>query len=277
MDANQLMVASLDDIVFEHRNKEYGAFDLRKNYNRFVWKAFLIGTTIFGLLIGIPLLASKRNQNPEILQGVLVDLDKLPQEEQPPIEEPVEPETPPPAVEQPATIAFVEPEPVPDTSPIEETPPPTDAEIKTANISTVTVAGSDDLGLISDVPPPTDAPTIAEKIVDVQPTEDDQIHLTVEQSAEFPGGLKALSKFLYDNLKYPQGAMRAGVDGKVFAQFVVNSDGSIVDVLIAKGIGLGCDEEAQRVIKLMPNWTPGRQNGRSVRQRYTLPITFKLD
>ncbi len=98
----------------------------------------------------------------------------------------------------------------------------------------------------------------------------------VEQPAEFPGGPRAFGQYLSRNLRYPSAAQRANVGGKVYVQFVVNTDGSIQDLQILKSVGYGCDEEAIRVIKAVPRWTPGKLSGRPVRSRFTQPITFVL-
>jgi len=112
----------------------------------------------------------------------------------------------------------------------------------------------------------------------VQPPKpaEDEIFTAVDQQAEFPGGPRAFGAFLQRNLRYPAAAQRANVGGKVYVQFVVNTDGSIQDVQILKSVGFGCDEEAMRIIKAVPRWTPGKQSGRIVRSRFTQPITFVL-
>ena len=102
-----------------------------------------------------------------------------------------------------------------------------------------------------------------------------EIFTVVEQNAEFTGGMGAFVEFLQENIKYPAPAIRANVSGKVFTQFIVNTDGTISDVTILKSVGFGCDEEAIRVIKLA-KWTPGKQSGRVVRSRFTVPINFEL-
>jgi protein TonB len=84
-------------------------------------------------------------------------------------------------------------------------------------------------------------------------------------------------KFLGKNLKYPTAAQRANIQGKVFLSFIVEKDGSITDIETMKGIGFGCDEEAMRVVKLMPKWIAGKQNGRNVRVKFTIPVFFRLD
>lgn len=103
---------------------------------------------------------------------------------------------------------------------------------------------------------------------------DDEIFTAVEQQAEFPGGPGAWGRFMQKTLKYPSAAQRANVGGRVLVSFVVNTDGSVQDIQILKGVGFGCDEEAIRIIKSMPRWNPGRQSGRAVRSRFTQPITF---
>ncbi|MCY7353368.1 MAG: M56 family metallopeptidase [Cytophagaceae bacterium] len=98
----------------------------------------------------------------------------------------------------------------------------------------------------------------------------------VEKQSSFPGGYRKLSKFLAQNLKYPEEARKANVQGKVFVAFIVEKDGTITNPQILKGVGYGCDEEALRMMKLMPKWTPGKQSGRAVRSRFNLPIEFSL-
>ncbi|MBO0936237.1 TonB family protein [Fibrella sp. HMF5335] len=105
---------------------------------------------------------------------------------------------------------------------------------------------------------------------------ENEVFTVVEQQPVFPGGMQALTKFLDDNIQYPDAARRAQVSGKVFVQFVVNTDGSLGDLQILKGLGFGCDAEAIRLMKAMPNWVPGRQSGKPVTVRYNLPINFQL-
>ena len=121
------------------------------------------------------------------------------------------------------------------------------------------------------------SPDLVDEVKAVQESKRDttQIFDAVEQTAEFEGGMDAFVKFLQENIKYPAPALRANVTGKVFTQFIVNTDGSISDVSVLKSVGFGCDEEAMRVIKLA-KWTPGKQSGRVVRSRFTVPISFEL-
>lgn len=106
--------------------------------------------------------------------------------------------------------------------------------------------------------------------------EEQVIHIRVEKMPEFPGGQEALNRYLVRNIKYPLLAQENGIQGRVVCQFVVNSDGSIVDIAVVRGVEESLDKEAIRVIQSMPKWTPGRQGGKSVRVKYTLPIRFKL-
>lgn len=106
--------------------------------------------------------------------------------------------------------------------------------------------------------------------------EDQVVFQVVETMPSFPGGDAALFKYLGDNVKYPVIAQENGIQGRVICQFVVNRDGSIVDVEVVRSVDPSLDKEAIRVIKSMPNWTPGKQRGKAVRVKYTLPVNFKL-
>lgn len=104
-----------------------------------------------------------------------------------------------------------------------------------------------------------------------------QIFTTVEEQPEFPGGMAALGKFIGENIHYPEQAAKNKVEGRVFVRFLVNTDGSIQDVQLLKGIGYGADAEAIRVVQAMPKWTPGKQKGQPVNVQYNLPINFQLE
>lgn len=112
--------------------------------------------------------------------------------------------------------------------------------------------------------------------VEEEEPEEQKIHLVVEKMPEFPGGNDAMNRWLSKNIKYPLIAQENNIQGRVVCQFVVNSDGKIVDVQVVRGVEASLDAEAVRVIKSMPAWTPGRQGGKNVRVKYTLPIRFKL-
>lgn len=104
----------------------------------------------------------------------------------------------------------------------------------------------------------------------------EQIYDIVEQYPEFPGGYSALTEWIDDNLKFPVEAAMDGIEGRVIVQFIVRPTGKVVDAEVVRGIAPSLDKEALRLINIMPNWIPGRQKGKAVNVRYTLPITFKL-
>jgi protein TonB len=111
----------------------------------------------------------------------------------------------------------------------------------------------------------------------VEEEEEEVVFVVVESMPEFPGGQQALFKYLSENVKYPVIAQENGIQGRVICQFVVNKDGSIVDVEVVRSGGdASLDKEAIRVIKSMPKWKPGKQRGKPVRVKYTVPVNFKL-
>ena len=121
-----------------------------------------------------------------------------------------------------------------------------------------------------------------EKISDVDEIDPDEIdfeeqevYQIVEQMPSFPGGERKLSEFIANSIQYPQEAQKTGIQGRVFVSFIVEPDGSVSNVKVQQGIGGGCDQEAIRVIKSMPKWTPGKHNDQPVRVRFALPIVFK--
>lgn len=174
------------------------------------------------------------------VQDDFEDLMEIPPTEQPP--------PPPPKIQQPEIIE------VPDEEEIEE-------EIE--------------VDLDVEI---TEDEVIEDIIVEEAPEEEvaEEIFQIVEDPAMPPGGYAAFYEFVQKKMKYPAQARRMGIEGKVYVQFVVDTDGSLTDVKAVKGIGAGCDEEAVRVIKLAPKWSPPKQRGKPVKQRIILPITFKL-
>lgn len=126
----------------------------------------------------------------------------------------------------------------------------------------------------------TGAPTAVVAAPSIGPvreeSDDDRIFEIVEENAQFPGGDDACYKWLYDNIKYPAIAQEQGIQGRVFVRFVVNKDGSIVDVEVTRSPDPSLSKEAERVIKMMPKWKPARQGNKPVRSRFNLPVMFKL-
>jgi len=105
----------------------------------------------------------------------------------------------------------------------------------------------------------------------------DSVYKKVDVPPEFPGGRQAMNKFIVENLKYPEKALKANVSGTVYIQFVVEKDGNLSDIELLRGIGHGCDKEAIRVVKMMPKWKPGKKDSKSVRVKMVMPFAFKLD
>jgi protein TonB len=122
-----------------------------------------------------------------------------------------------------------------------------------------------------------DVDTEFEKFIPIDDFEEDDIFSNPSEiKPSFPGGDSALNKFLYSNIDYPIKASENGIQGKVFLTFVIETDGSITDVKTLRGIGGGCDEEAIRVVKMMPKWIPAKLRGKVVRVQFNLPVKFKL-
>lgn len=117
---------------------------------------------------------------------------------------------------------------------------------------------------------------VVEASADLPEEEAEEVFDIVETDPSFKGGLGEFYKFVGKNLKYPAQARRIGVEGKVFAQFIVDKDGSLSDIKVVRGIGAGCDEEVLRILNKSPKWNPGKQRGRPVKVRMIFPITFKL-
>ncbi|AUD02385.1 energy transducer TonB [Spirosoma pollinicola] len=267
--------ATLDDIVFANRNKAYGAYDLRKTYPKTMTRALIIGGILFTLGVLTPTIITALTPVEKEVSMTEVDLMKLPP---PPIDPNEPPPPPPPPVEVPKvnTVKFLPPEVKPDEEVPEETPPPAVEELKEAVAAEKTQEGDPNADNIIAAPEASAAPTKVEVAVEAAPKEE-EIFTVVEQQPEFSGGMAALGQYLSKNLRYPAAAQRANVSGRVFVSFVVNTDGSIQDVQVLKGLGFGTDEEAQRVVKGMPKWRPGKQSGRPVRVKYNLPINFTLE
>lgn len=264
------MPVTLDEMIFEHRNKEYGAYELRKTYTSTVNRAMWIGITLFSALFITSYIFAHQKDDTEKITDVILNPENYRQLDEPPIEPLPEPEPPKP-IEQKQTIKYVVPEVV--EKPQVEEAPPTPEEMEKAIIADVTTPGKEVEG-IGEAPPEV-APPAETKIAEV--VEDNTPFLHVEIQPTFAGGTSEMYKFLNKTLKYPSAAQRANVDGKVFVSFIVEKDGSITDLQVLKSVGFGLDEEATRAIKLMPKWIPGKQNGRNVRVKFTMPVIFKLE
>jgi protein TonB len=256
---NQETIAQMDEIVFEHRNKSYGAYFLRKMYNKQINRALLLAVAILAAGLAYPLISSYNLMDGIRLPGDTVEIDLL---NIPKPEDEIKPELPElPAAEPEKRERFVAPEVTFDEVINEEGLPNMDDINETA----------------VNIPIDIKEEITTEKLPDViEDPEKAPPVLIVEEMPIFPGGDTDRLKFLANTIVYPQTAAENGIQGTVYFQFVIDSKGNITDVKILRGIGGGCDEEALRVIKMMPQWKPGRQNGKTVRVLYNMPVIFKL-
>lgn len=138
-----------------------------------------------------------------------------------------------------------------------------------ANVEETTIQSNEDKGEAVEI-------KYTPAVVEEEEVEEQQIFQVVEEMPEFPGGMAECMKFLAKNIKYPTIAQENGVQGRVIVQFVVNKDGTIVDPVVVRSVDPYLDKEALRVIKAMPKWKPGKQRGKAVRVKYTVPVTFRL-
>lgn len=242
---------SFDDLVFEHRNKEYGAYDIRKKYIRTVLTALLIGIFIFTAAIVIPSMRAKKIAQLKIrdTRVVIAEMaNDLKQEVPPP------PLPPPPSQGEQLIAKYVTPVVVDTIKPEDQFQlATTDEQVETGiNKEVYEVQGND------------------------QEETPQEVSFIVEEMPEFPGGEIALLKFISNAIRYPVTAQKTGIQGKVYVTFIVDKDGGITDVRISQGVDPLLDREALRVVKSLPKWNPGKQRGKPVRVSYTIPINFVL-
>jgi protein TonB len=248
------------DLVFEGKNQTYGAYVLRKFRDKRHRVAVITTFVFFFLAFSIPTLLSiiapkMKSRNVEV--NVLTNIDLEKEKKEPPKLE-KEPE------QIKASIKFTPPVIAPDDQVKEE--------MKSQDqLSETPMAIS-----IADIKGTNEGKDIAEVAVKQAVEEEEKPLLVVEQNPEFSGGYEAMLKFLKDKMTYPALAQESGIQGTVFVQFVVSKTGKISLVKVLRGIGGGCDEEAVRVVKEMPNWIPGRQNGQAVPVMFQIPVKFQL-
>lgn len=247
------------EIVFEGRNKIYGAYELRKSNPKTSVRALVIGSLLFGFAIAAPLLINMipKGNDDVVLDQKIVTV-KLPPKEQPKENIPPPP-PPPPKVDQ---VKFVKPV-VAKADEITEEPPKI-VELEKKKIGAETIKGDPDAELT--VEPVGNGPA---DIVD-----DNNIYSTagIEVKPDFPGGMAKFYKYVGNNYRSPE---EEGLSGKVYVTFVVEKDGSLTDIKVVRDIGYGTGKEAIRVLKACPKWNPGEQNGKKVRVLYSLPITIQ--
>lgn len=256
----QVTSGTRNDIVFENRNKEYGAYVLRKEYD----KRMIIIFSSLCLFIGLSFAALKISQiesegdEEDIINQTQIEVKIAPVE----VVIPPPPIPPPPVLEK--LVAFVPPVVEDDEVFTEKT---VSEELNKEKISTVNQDGDPDAESII-------GPQEKPKEVEVK----EEIVAFVDEDPLFPGGMGAFAKFLGDNIRYPETAIEMGISGKCLVGFVVNKGGDVSDVKVLRGVTgcPECDREAERVVRMMPKWTPGKVGGKAVKSRYQVPVNYKL-
>lgn len=258
------------DIVFEGRPKDYGAYVLRKYSSKRHRTAIIVTLVVFLAVFTLPglvrsIIPSGRDVNVEVTNLANIDLEKNKKKD---IEPPKIEEEPPPKIK--STIKFTPPVIKDDSEVKDEDIMKTQEDLTDSKLS-VSVA---DVKGNSEDADATDLADLQKKKEVVE--EETKPYSYVEQMPEYPGGDEERIRFFNKNVKYPAIAKESGIQGVVYLTFVVSTTGQISQVQVVRGIGGGCDEEAVRVLQMMPNWIPGRQNGKPVPVQYTLPLRFSL-
>lgn len=264
------------DLVFEGRNQAYGAYKLRKGTaKRNVWALIIVGLAAALLYLGLQL-QKMAEANKKVENTQAVELAKLNTEKKEAKVERKEiiKQEPEKVVEQvKSSVKFTAPIIKKDSEVKEEDEIKLDEVQKSDKaVGAFTVEGNDEVG--------GDVLKAKENIAAPEPpkhvVEETKIFTVVEQMPMYPGGDAALMGYLRDNIHYPTIAAENGVQGRVVVGFVVERDGSITDVNILRGVDPSLDREAMRVVKSMPRWNPGKQNGSAVRVKYQVPVSFRL-
>ena len=269
------------DIVFEGKNKEFGAYELRKESDARHNKAMIVVVIIIAIAFLLPLVINtvlpKAEERPEDLtEQAMVNLaNDAVEEEEEPEEEQQRYEEEKPEVLPEEVLNTVK---VTEIAIVDDDKVTAEDEVKDADeLKETTTAfgqsdfdkGTDDRNVLREH---KDEIVVEEK----KPVEDNKVFTAVEQMPQFPGGDGALMKYIADHLKYPPVAMENNIQGRVVIQFVVTKTGKIGEVKVARSKDPDLDNEAVRVVKTLPDFIPGKMNGQSVNVWYTLPITFKL-
>lgn len=257
------------DVVFANKNKSYGAYELRQTSSSNTAKSLLISSTVFVLLFLSPKII-------ELFEGVAPEDEIVKQVEvvvQPP--PPVNPETPPPPPVEPPPpkqdqVKFPPPVVKPDEL-VRDEEPVTIEDLKKADPGQKTIAGDPDADIVI-ATAAGDGPKQAAVVEDTKVYE----FTSLETQPTFPGGMEKFYSYLKKAVRYPPMAQENNIQGKVFLSFVVEKDGSLTDIKVDRKLGGGTDEEAVRVLKASPKWIPGVQNGKKVRVKYNIPISFTL-
>jgi periplasmic protein TonB len=275
MEVNKILSADVLDIIFEGRNKDYGAYQLRKSYNRRLVTSLMIVAALCVLLfvgyIVSNMMADNENAKDVVVQDV--QLEEIKQDEKK--EEP--PPPPPPKPPEPPKVEmakFTPPKIVKDEEVKEEEKPPEVEKLEETKIGNINQEGVKDEGIVA--PPADDA---GKGVVEAPKKEEedwDKTFTKVEIESEYPGGAAAWQRYLNRNLHYPQEAIDNEVQGAVVVQFIVDKEGNVSDVEAISG-PQELRAEAVRVIKKSGKWTPAVQNGRQVKSYKKQPIVFRLE
>ena len=271
------------DLVFEGKNKDFGAYVIRtestKRHNKaMLWTiigALVLGGLVFGAMKANQYLEEQRLKDQAEQQEVLIDMtaDEEPEPEQERLEQP-KPEVLPEEVLKSVKVtelAIVEDEKVKKEDEIK-----TQDELKeteTAFGQKDNDKGTEDRNVTRTL---KEEVVVEKKVEAPKETKKEEIFRSVEQMPQFPGGEAALMKYLSSHINYPAMAAENNIQGRVVVQFVVEKDGKVGDVKVVRSVDKDLDKEAIRVCKTLPKFTPGRQNGQAVRVWYTLPVNFKL-
>ena len=272
------------DLVFEGKNQEFGAYQLRKSSDKrhnLAMLYVLIGLAVVAAILfslnmyndyRAEIEAAEAKERAEKMSAAqlaqMEEVEEVEEEveeqrfEQPEIEVPQEVL----ATVQVTQIAIVDAEEVKN----EVMDMEAQQEDNTAR-GVVNQEGSDDADKFQAV-----AEQVVVKEPEPEPVKEEEIFVAVEQQPEFPGGTAALKKWLASNVRYPQMALENGISGRVIVKFVVEKDGSVSGVTLVRGVDKDLDREAIRVVKSMPKWQPGKNNGQAVRCYFNLPVNFKL-
>ena len=264
------------DLVFEGRNKEYGAYVLRKETGKRNLKSMLlVFAVIIAIMAAVAAKVAIENAFPKkVAMETDVELSKLAQKKEAKVEKkaPVKVEEQKVVEKVKSSVKFTPPVIKKDSEvkPEEELKSQEDLNKTKTAIGSFDVKGNDEAGgevlkakeVIAQPEPPKEEETKVFDVVEVMPS--------------FPGGQAALFEWLSKNIKYPVVAEENGVQGRVIVTFVVERNGSITDVQVVKSVDPSLDKEAVRVVKAMPHWIPGKQNGSAVRVKFTVPVTFRL-
>jgi protein TonB len=250
------------EIVFEGRNKRYGAYDLRKSITKNTTRAFIIGTIVFAVLVSIPtIMRMIPDKTDETTLDQKITAVKMPPKKEKPKENLPPPPPPPPKVDQ---VKFVKPVVAKADEVVEEIAVVKD--LKDKNIGKETVKGDPNADFVVDEPVGNGPAAVIE--------EDNTVYNTagIEVKPDFPGGMEKFNAFVAKNYQAPE---EEGLKGKVYVTFVVEKDGSLTDIKVLRDIGYGTGKEAIRVLGKCPRWTPGEQNGKKVRCTFSLPISIQ--